>query len=158
MNTIIYNDIKKDRENEKEEFYAELETRKKNGFAELKQKSLNVINAYKNGEEILRIKENLARNIKEKILKSLGARENLNEKFNAENKVSVALNEENEGFEDEIIDNVKENDITLAKNLKKCATEKNAFRKPIMQSKRVSKGYIGNIGLKENTNEDVKEN
>ena len=75
-----------------------------------------------------------------------------------ENNVLLTNNEENEGYDDEIIDNVKENDITLTKGLKKCATEKNAFRKPVLQSKRISKGFIGNIYLNENNNEDLKEN
>ena len=45
MNTIIYIDIRKDRENEKQAFYQELEIRKKNGLAELKKKSLQLKNS-----------------------------------------------------------------------------------------------------------------
>jgi len=53
-------------------------------------------------------------------------------------------------------DDVKENDIRLNKNLKKCVTEKSAFKKPM--SKRVSNGYIGNIKFNENnTIENIKE-
>lgn len=115
---------------------------------------MNIINDYKNGEEIRKIKENIAKNIKEKIIKSLHQKPNLNEKIDKANIDGECI----ENFEDEIIDSVKECDISLAKGLKKCATEKYSFNKPVLLSKRVSKGYIGNLQFKENLSEDVKEN
>lgn len=128
----------------------------------MKKKTLQLKNSYQNCEEIQNIKENISKLIKNKIIKSFTPKENLNKKFSIEskaevntntNKKSINLNDECDSGEDEMIDDVKENDIKLNRNLKKCVTEKSAFKKPVM-SKRVSRGYIGDIKFNENSKEN----
>jgi len=58
-----------------------LETRKKNGLAELKKKTLYLKNSYQNCQEIQSIKENISKIIKNKIIKSFNPKENLTKKF-----------------------------------------------------------------------------
>lgn len=161
VNTIIYNDIKKDREKEKKNYYEELDKKKKNGLSDLKIKSLNVKNSFQKCQVIEKIKSNISKNIKNKILKSFKQKEGENKMFDIPNIKGMNLPPEKNGIvqvdndedKEEEIDNVLETDIKLDKSLKKSLTSKNSIKKPTVANKRVSKGNIFNVDNVENSNE-----
>jgi len=126
-------------------------------------------NIFENNDGIKRIKENISKCIKDKISESIKPAENLNKKLDystnenkpmkpSQNIISLGYRDENDSCEEEIVDDIRENDITLNKSLKKCPTEKAAFRRPVQTTKRVSKGLIGELKFKEGLSENNKEN
>lgn len=126
-------------------------------------------NTFQNNESIKRIKENISKSIKEKISESIKPSENLNKILDyltnenkplkpSENIITLGYRDENDSCEEETVDDVKENDITLNKSLKKCPTEKSAFKRSVQNTKRVSKGVIGGLNFKEGLSENNKEN
>jgi len=139
-----------------------LETRKKNALSELKKKTSQIKNSYHNCDEIHKIKENISKIIINKITNSFAPKEYPNKRLSIDsktednyvkNKKSFVSNEESYNEEDEMIDEVKENDIILNRNLKRSYTINSTFKKP-STTNRISKGYIGDL----NFNQNIQEN
>ena len=70
INTIIYNQLKTDKEKEINELIQEIEKRKKDGVNTLKAKANQIRFNNEKNSEILKAKENITQGIKNKILKS----------------------------------------------------------------------------------------
>lgn len=159
---MIYNDILKDREKEKQDFYLELQMRKQAGLAELKKKLLNTKNSLQKSDEIQTIKMNISKQIKNKIINSMIPREKKYKNSNLSSSNNEAkpcqinnsedfnkISDDNASDCEEIKDAVKENDIELNQLLKKCEIKKLNIKSANAQ-KRVSHGYIGSEKLSEN--------
>ena len=129
-------------------------------MADLKNKSLKLKNSFQKCQVIEKIKLNISKNIKNKILKSLKQKEGENKMFdiqiikgmNSPPEKKRIVQEENEEDKEEEIDNVEETDIKLDKSLKKLKTNINSIKKPTIANKRVSQGNISNIDNVENSN------
>jgi ElaB/YqjD/DUF883 family membrane-anchored ribosome-binding protein len=85
VNTIIYNELLRDREKEIQETYKELDERKKKGLQELRNKSAQIKDNYEKMKHISKIKSDIAQGIKTKIIKSLTPKETLHKKFDFSN-------------------------------------------------------------------------
>lgn len=85
VNTIIYNELVRDKEAELQETYKDLDDRKKIGLQKLKDKSAQIKDNYEKMKHISKIKSDIAQGIKSKIIKSLTPKETLNKKFDFSN-------------------------------------------------------------------------
>ena len=74
VNTIIYNQIKCDKENELAEFYRKIDERKKLRLGELRENSDKIKQKFYDdkSKEIARIKLQISQEIRTKLLKSIG--------------------------------------------------------------------------------------
>jgi len=85
VNTIIYNELVRDKETELQETYKDLDDKKKIGLQKLKNKSAQIKDNYEKMKHISKIKSDIAQGIKSKIIKSLTPKETLHKKFDFSN-------------------------------------------------------------------------
>lgn len=85
VNTIIYNELVRDKETELQETYKDLDDKKKIGLQKLKNKSAQIKDNYEKMKHISKIKSDIAEGIKSKIIKSLTPKETLHKKFDFSN-------------------------------------------------------------------------
>ncbi len=85
VNTIIYNELIREREKEMADAYKEIDEKKKKGLQDLRNKSAMIKNNYEKMNHISKVKSEIAQGIKSKIIKSLTPKETLNKKFDFNN-------------------------------------------------------------------------
>jgi len=145
---VIYNDIKNDREKEKEKYFEELEKRKKKSIAEIKQRSLESKDLTLRNMEIERLKQEITNIVMGKILTSMTpstSKKSTIKKHLGKTTVFSA-------FDDEERDVIKEDDIKLNRRLQKSVTAKGFIKRSF--PKRFSKGDLGNLKFTEKENND----
>jgi hypothetical protein len=112
VNTIIYNELLRDKEKEIQEIYKELDDKKKIGLQNLKNKSAQIKNNYEKMQHISKVKSDIAQGIKIKIIKSLTPKESLHKKFDFSN---VKYNNNSTSKKNELLNNLHL-DIATSKN------------------------------------------
>jgi hypothetical protein len=85
VNTIIYNELIRDREKEMADAYKEIDEKKKKGLQDLRNKSAMIKDNYEKMNHISKVKSEIAQGIKSKIIKSLTPKVTLNKRFDFNN-------------------------------------------------------------------------
>ncbi len=140
VNTIIYNEVKSDKENELKNLNKEIEEKKTNGLQEIKNKTKQA----RAELDLVMVRNDITQTVENKLIALM-----MGQFTNYKSVTNGRKKSESESGSDsgESEDKVKIDGMQINSNLKKKVTDTTSKKtkelKPIASAKRISRGYLG---------------